>query len=70
MAAEVVMPVIVRIGETEAQWGTITFTDADGPVTEEKILRETAAFFREAADRMENPTEGDEDGGDDDAAPR
>lgn len=67
MAAEVVMPVIVRIGETEAQWGTITFTADDGPVTEEKILRETAAFLREAADRMDSKAE--DEGEVDGAAP-
>ncbi|MDX3637689.1 hypothetical protein PV728_47465 [Streptomyces europaeiscabiei] len=61
MAAEVVMPVIVRIGETEAQWGTITFTADDGPVTEGKILRETAAFLREAADLMDGKAEGAEE---------
>lgn len=68
MAAEIVLPVVVRVGETEGQWGTITFTTEDGPLTEDKIRRETAAFFREAADRMENPTEDDEEVPD--AAPR
>lgn len=67
MPAEIVMPVYVRVGETEAQWGTITFTAEDGPLTEGKIRSQTAAFLREAADRMENPSEDDE--GVPDAAP-
>lgn len=61
MTAEITMPVVVRVGETEAQWGTITFTAEDGPLTEDMILRQTAAFLREAADRMENPSEDDEE---------
>jgi hypothetical protein len=65
MAAEVVMPVYVRVGKIGGHWGSITFTAEDGPLTEDVIRRETAAFLREAADRMENPTEEV-----DDAAPR
>jgi hypothetical protein len=68
MAAEIVLPVIVRVGETEEQWGTITFTAEDGPLTEDKIRRETAAFFRAAADRLEHPDSYDDEGVDD-AAP-
>lgn len=67
MSEEIVMPVFVRVGETEAQWGTITFTAEDGPLTEDTIRRETAAFLREAADLVENPSEDDE--GVDGAAP-
>lgn len=66
MAAEIVMPVIVRIGETEAQWGTITFATEDQPLTEDAIRRETLAFFREAIHQMENP---DDEGEVRDAAP-
>jgi hypothetical protein len=57
VAAEIVMPVVVRVGETEVQWGTITFTDEDQPVTEDKIRRQTASFLREAADLLERPSE-------------
>lgn len=67
MSEEIVMPVFVRVGETEAQWGTITFTAEDGLFTEDTIRRETAAFLREAADLVENPSEDDE--GVDGAAP-
>lgn len=66
MAAEVVMPVIVRVGETEAQWGTITFTTEDFPVTEAKIRQQTASFLRDAADALERP---DDTEGVDNAAP-
>lgn len=67
MAAEIVMPVVVRIGETEAQWGTITFSAEDLPLTEDKIRRATVEFFREAVDGLESPTEDDEEA--EDAAP-
>jgi len=67
MGTEVTMPVFVRVGDTEAQWGTITFTDEDGPLTESTIWREMAPFLRAVADRMENPAETGE--GVDDAAP-
>lgn len=66
MAAEVVMPVFVRVGKTEARWGTITFTTEDLPLTEEKIRQQTASFLRKAADVMERP---DKPEGVDDAAP-
>lgn len=59
MAAEVTMPVIVRVGETEGNWGTITFTAEDGPVTEAVIWRETAAFLRDVATRMESMSKGE-----------
>jgi hypothetical protein len=67
VTAKVVMPVIVRVGETEAQWGTITFTTEDFPITEEKIRQQTASFLREAADMLESP---DNTEGVDNAAPR
>ncbi|MGW2209922.1 hypothetical protein [Streptomyces sp. NPDC001781] len=68
MAAEIVLPIVVRVGETEAQWGVITFPVGDGPLTEDTIRRETAAFFRAAVEQLERPAEHDE--GVDDAAPR
>lgn len=60
MAAEIVMPVFVRIGEIEAQWGEITFTDEDGPLTEGVFWRELAPFLRSVADQMENRAKGEE----------
>lgn len=69
MTAEITMPVVVRVGDTEEAWGTITFTAEDGPLTEDKIRRQTAAFFREAADRLENPGDDQDDEGVDGAAP-
>ncbi len=65
---EIVMPVYVRVGETEGRWGTITLTAEDGLLNEGEIRRETAAFFRAAADRLENPGD-DEDEGVPGAAP-
>lgn len=64
MAAEVVMPVVVRVGETEQQWGTITFTAEDEPITEEKIRQQTAEFLREAAERLEHPDRHEGEGAD------
>ncbi|HEY8985660.1 MAG TPA: hypothetical protein VIU15_39580 [Streptomyces sp.] len=58
---EITLPVYVRVGETGGHWGSITFTPEDGPLTEEKIRAQTAAFFREAADRLENPDTYEED---------
>lgn len=69
MATEIVMPVFVRIGEIEAQWGTITFTDEDGPLTEGLFWRELAPFLRTVADNMETRARDDE-GEEPDAAPR
>ncbi|MCG7203967.1 hypothetical protein [Streptomyces arenae] len=57
---EITLPVHVRVGDTEGHWGTITFPAGDGPLTEATIRRETAAFFREAADRLENPCDCEE----------
>ncbi|MGW3442185.1 hypothetical protein [Streptomyces sp. NPDC001076] len=65
---EVTLPVYVRVGETGGHWGTLTFTAEDGPLTEATIRRQTAAFFRAAADRLENPCDC-EDEGVSDAAP-
>lgn len=65
MPTEITMPVIVRIGETEGRWGEITIETQDGEIDEVSLRRETAAFFRAAADRLENPGQDDEeaDGG-------
>ncbi|GAQ52073.1 hypothetical protein [Streptomyces acidiscabies] len=52
---EITLPVYVRVGEIGGHWGSITFTPEDGPVTEDKIRAQTAAFFREAAARLETP---------------
>lgn len=56
MAAEVSLPVHVRIGETEGRWGEITIEATDGVLDEGALRREAAAFFRAAADHLESPT--------------
>ncbi|MFH9403268.1 hypothetical protein ACH4JS_26485 [Streptomyces sp. NPDC017638] len=59
MPTEITLPVAVRVGDTEAQWGTITLTEEDGPVTEDTIRRAAAAFFRTAVDILEHPRSDD-----------
>lgn len=66
MAAEIEMPVVVRVGDTEAEWGSITFTAEDGPLTEAAIWRATASFLRDVANLME--TRSKDKGVDDDTA--
>lgn len=66
MPAEITLPVVVRVGETEGYWGEITIPVQDGVIDEVTARRETAAFFRAAADQLENP--GDSEGEEVDSA--
>ena len=65
MAAEIVLPVYVRVGGTEACWGSVTVPLTGGAVDETAFRREMTGFLRGAADCLENPTEDSEeaDGG-------
>ena len=59
MAAEITLPVHVRVGDNEAQWGELTVEVRDGTVHEQDTRRQLAAFLREAADHLDNPPEGE-----------
>jgi hypothetical protein len=61
MAAEISMPVYVRVGDVEARWGELTVEATDGTVREQDTRRELAAFLRASADQVENPSEDDEE---------
>ncbi|MFI1371337.1 hypothetical protein ACH4UY_04905 [Streptomyces longwoodensis] len=61
MAAQVSLPVYVRVGETEGRWGEITIEATDGALDVATLRREVAAFFRAAADDLENPATDDEE---------
>ncbi|MFB8772109.1 hypothetical protein [Streptomyces broussonetiae] len=61
MSAEIKLPVRVRVGETEACWGSVRVPVTDGRVDELAFRRELAAFLRETADALEDPTEDDEE---------
>jgi hypothetical protein len=61
MATEITLPVHVRVGDhIEARFGDITIGLVDGGVPLASVRAQLAAFLREAADVLENPSE-DED---------
>ncbi|MBP8532364.1 hypothetical protein [Streptomyces sp. MK37H] len=55
MAVDIQLPVHVRVGETEACWGSVTVPVIDGALDEATLRREMAGFLRAAADQLENP---------------
>ncbi|MYR45077.1 hypothetical protein [Streptomyces sp. SID5910] len=57
MAAEISLPVYVRVGDAEARWGELTIEAPDGVVDEQVTRRQLAAFLRAAADHLETPDE-------------
>ncbi|MDT0409942.1 MULTISPECIES: hypothetical protein [Streptomyces] len=61
MATEVTLPVHVRVGEAEGCLGELTVEATGGTVRGEDVLHQLAAFFREAADVIEHPTEDDDE---------
>ncbi|MCI3240281.1 hypothetical protein [Streptomyces spinosisporus] len=62
MPAEITLPVHVRVGDhIEARFGDITVQLADGGVPLSGVRTQLAAFLREAADVLENPSEDDDE---------
>ncbi|MBZ6250562.1 hypothetical protein KVH27_19540 [Streptomyces olivaceus] len=57
MAAEISLPVYVRVGDTEARWGELTIEASDGAADEQVTRRALAAFLRAAADHLETLAE-------------
>ncbi|WP_327671836.1 MULTISPECIES: hypothetical protein [unclassified Streptomyces] len=53
MAAEISMPVHVRVGEHEGHWGDLTVPVTDGTVSEQDVRRHLVAFLRECAAQLE-----------------
>ncbi|MFH8792205.1 hypothetical protein [Streptomyces sp. NPDC017941] len=60
MPVEITLPVFVRVGTTEACWGTVRTTATDGTVDEVVLRRELADFLRSAADCLETPAADDD----------
>lgn len=55
MAAEANLPVYVRVGDTEACWGSVTVPLLDGSLNESVFRRQMAEFLRAAAEHLERP---------------
>ncbi|MCX4827177.1 hypothetical protein OG746_26715 [Streptomyces sp. NBC_01016] len=53
MAAEISMPVHVRVGEHEGHWGDLAVPVIDGTVTERDVRRQLIAFLRDCAGQLE-----------------
>ena len=53
MAADAKLPVHVRVGDTEACWGSVRVPVVDGRLDEGAFRREMAAFLRAAAECLE-----------------
>jgi hypothetical protein len=60
MSAEIELPVHVRVGETEACWGSVRIPVSDGCMDGRAFRREMAAFLRAAADHLEKSDVGQE----------
>lgn len=62
MPAVITLPVHVRVGDhIEAHFGDVTVELVDGGVPLSGVRTQLAAFLREAADVLENPSEDDEE---------
>lgn len=61
MAAEITLPVHVRVGDTEGCWGEFSVEATDGVVRAGDVRRGLAAFLREVAAAIETPTEPDDE---------
>ncbi|MGW1039883.1 hypothetical protein [Streptomyces sp. NPDC002547] len=61
MAANVVMPVFVRVGDGgDVRWGEITVGLTDGALNESEFRKQMADFLRGAADVLENTSQTDD----------
>lgn len=69
MPAEIVLPVHVRVGGSEARWGTVAVPVADGEVGEAALRHALADFLHAAADCLKDPDLEDENVEVPDAAP-